>query len=271
MMLDGIHQSTLNMALRCGEQFRRRYLDGEIVPPSIAAGRGTGVHNASEVNLKNKVKTKEDLPLSDLQDAARDGYVKAFKDGVYLPREDISAKETLLNQGLNDSIRCTRVYRNEVAPSIHPIAIEEPFSIDIGLELPLVGRMDYQEEPIVGDLKTTTTKWQDGRIEKEIQVPLYSFAHEQQRGVRPKFIYHVLIARSNKQGEPTSEEYQPIDYTCTDSDYRALFAKIKMFMQMLKSGTFPPANPTSWWCSPRWCGYFSTCPYVGNSLPGKEI
>ena len=51
-MIDSIHQSTANTALRCGEQFRRLYIEDERIPPGIAAGRGTGVHKANEVNLK---------------------------------------------------------------------------------------------------------------------------------------------------------------------------------------------------------------------------
>lgn len=262
-MTDSIHQSTLNMALRCGEQFRRRHIEGHIIPPGIAAGRGTGVHKANEVNLQAKVKTKEDLPLSDLQDVARDGYVHAFRNGVFIPKENQGEKDRLMNDGLNDAVRCTKVYHEKVAPSIHPIEIEQPFRIDVGLELPLAGRMDYQEEPVVGDLKTTTQKWAKGRIESEIQVPFYSFAHEHQKGVRPEFRYHVLIARRGKNGNPTSEDYQPLSHTCTDKDYNALFAKVGLFIQMLKKGLFPPANPTSWWCSENWCGYFSTCRYQG--------
>ena len=74
-MIDSIHQSSLGTALRCGEQFRRRYIEGERVPPGVAAGRGTGVHKANEVNLNQKVITGTDLKLSDLKDAARDGFV----------------------------------------------------------------------------------------------------------------------------------------------------------------------------------------------------
>ena len=251
-MIENIHQSTLNMALRCGEQFRRRYIEDEIIPPSIPAGRGTAVHKASEVNLKNKVVNKQDLPLSDLQDAARDAYVHTLKDGVYIPKEDVPAKERLLNDGLNDAIRCTKIYKEKVAPQIKPVEIERPFEIDVGLELPLAGRMDYEEEPVVGDLKTASSKWQDGRIDREIQPPFYSFVHEYETGIRPTFLYHILVARRNKRGEPTSEQYQALEYTPTEQAYKALFAKIRMFIKMLKAGVFPPANPTSWWCSERW-------------------
>ena len=270
-MIDSIHQSTLNMALRCGEQCRRRYIENEIIPPGIAAGRGTGVHKVNEVNLKQKVKSKKDLPLDDMKDAARDGFVYAFRNGVYIPKKNRPAKNKLLNDGLNDTIRCTEIYQEKVAEEIHPISIEEPFELDVGLELKLAGTMDYQEEPKVGDLKTSSSKWAADREKKEIQPILYSYVHEKTRGIRPEFKYHVLIARRGKDGQPTSTDYQPSIVNPSDSDYEALFAKMRMFIKMLNTGTFIPANPTSWWCSEDWCGYWYTCPYVGNSFPKKEI
>jgi len=270
-MIESIHQSTLNMALRCGEQFRRRYVEGEILPPGIAAGRGTGIHKANEINLKQKLITEQDMPLSDLQDAARDGFIYSFRDGVFIPSEYLPEKNRLLNEGLNDCIRCAKVYHEQVAPNIKPIAIEEEFKIDVGLSLPLAGRIDYEEKPRVGDLKTTTRTWPKDRIKEEIQVPFYSFVYEKNNGIRPEFRYDVLIARRNKDGNPTSEDYQPLTHVCSDKDYRGLFAKLSLFIEMLKTGLFPPTNPTNWVCSPKWCGYWETCPYVGNSLPRKEI
>jgi len=270
-MIDAIHQSSLNMALRCGEQFRRRFIEGEIIPPSIAAARGTGVHGANEVNLKHKIQKGDDLPVNDLKDAARDKYVKTISSGIYLAKANRPAKDRLLNEGLNDTLRCTKLYREEVAPGINPVAIEEPFELDVGLELPLAGVMDYQEKPEVGDLKTTRMKWQEGRIKKEIQPALYSFVHEKTRHIRPEFKYSILIARRGKNGNPTSEELQTQVMTPTEQDYEALFAKLEMFINMLKAGVFIPANPTSWWCDPKWCGYWETCPYVGNPKHRREI
>lgn len=263
-MIDSIHQSSLGMALRCGEQFRRRYLENHIIPPSIAAARGTGVHKANHVNLTEKIKTGEDMPLSDLQDAARDGYVHAMNNGVFISPDEISEKERLINEGFNDTQRCVGIYRVDVAPKIKPKAVEEEFQIDVGLDLPIAGRMDYQEEPVVGDIKTTSRRWPEGRIRQEIQPVFYSFAHEHETKIRPQFIYHILIASRGKDG-PTSEKLQEQDMTPTDNDYRSLFAKLRIFIEMLKTGTFPPANPTAWWCDKKWCGYWQTCPYVGNA------
>lgn len=269
-MIDSIHQSSLGMCLRCGEQFRRRYIEGHIIPPSIAAGRGTGVHKANHANLSQKIKTGKDLSLSDIKDATRDGYVNAFSNGVYIAKADLSAKDRLLNEGLEDALRCAKIYREEVAPSVQPIAVEEPFKIDIGLPLLLDGVMDYQEKPLVGDLKTTSMKWAEGRINQEIQPTFYSFVHEKEKGIRPEFVYHILIARRGKTG-PTSEELQEQRLTPTDQHYQALMAKLMLFVQMLQKGVFMPANPTSWWCNEKWCGYWYTCNYVGNRTPKQWI
>jgi PD-(D/E)XK nuclease superfamily len=254
-MIDSIHQSSLNMALRCGEAFRRRYIEGEIIPPGIAAGRGTGVHKANEANLKQKIVTRQDISIADMKDAARDGYVKAFEYGVFLPQEELASKNRLLNEGLNDCISLTELYGKQVAPSIRPVAVEQEFNIDVGIALPLAGRIDYQEKPIVGDLKTTKKSWSEGQIEKEIQPVFYSYVHEKLRGIRPEFVYHILVA--TKQAHLQEQRL-----TLTDKHYRALFKKLAMFMRMLETGTFLPANPTSWWCARKWCGFFTSCPYM---------
>lgn len=262
-----IHQSSLNMALRCGEQYRRRYVEGHVVPPSIAAARGTGVHTANEVNLQHKIAKGQDLPLSDILDATRDGYVRTFEKAgnqVYLPRDEWAERRRLMNEGLNDALRCAAVYQKDVAPGIHPVAIEQEFRLEVpGVELPIAGRMDYQELPVIGDLKTSNKSWPVGRIDEEIQPVFYAYAHERTMGFRPDFIYHILIARRGKNG-PTSTELQTQTMKPTDQHFKALFAKLQLFCKMLKTGTFMPANPTSWWCSEKWCGYWATCPYVGN-------
>ena len=265
-MIDSIHQSMLSMALRCGEQFRRRYGLGEIIPPSIAAARGTGVHRGNRVNLEHKLIKGDDLPVDDVRDATRDGYVGAFERAggeVFLPKEDRPAKKQLLNEGLNDALRMIELYHAEVAPGIHPVGIEEPFHIDVGLALPLAGQMDFFTVPEIGDLKTTTKKWAEGQINQEIQPPFYCLAHEFIRKVRPRFDYHILIARRGKTG-PTSAELQEQSMVPTENNYRALLSKIKVFLKMVETGTFPPANPGAWWCDEKWCGYWASCPHVGN-------
>jgi hypothetical protein len=266
-MIKAIHQSMLNSAFRCGESFRRRYVENEIIPPGVAAGRGTGLHFANKVNLTQKIKSGEDLPLTDIQDAARDGYVNAFKDGVYIPQEQVSEKDRLLTQGLDDAVRCATVYREKVSPGIQPKAVEQPFVLDMGLALPLSGTVDIERVAKVDDLKSAGKTWAKDQIHKEIQPIMYSFAHEKLTGDRPVFQYHIMICRRGAGGFATSTGYEVQAKICTDQDYAALRAQTGVFIDMFQKGVFVPANPSSWWCSPEWCGYYRTCPYRGH---GKQ-
>lgn len=266
-MIDATHQSTLNMFLRCGEQGRRRYLEGEMIPPGIAAVRGTGVHTANDVNLSQKIVTKSDMPLDVLQDAARDTYVTIVRDkGIYLPKSKESEKKRLLNQGLNETVRATKIYREDVAPNIHPIAVEQKFHVEIpGLALPLEGTMDFEEAPRIGDLKTSSRAWNKNRPFQEIQPHFYSLAYFVEKGTVPEWVYDVLITAKEKN------DHQRLPLRSERKDFSALISKVLLFEKMLTTGVFPPANPTAWWCSPDWCGYYNTCPYVGNGRAVKWV
>jgi hypothetical protein len=265
-MINSIHQSSLGTFLRCGEQFRRRYIEGERIPPGVAAGRGTGVHKANEINLNQKVITGKDLKLVDLKDAARDGFIHAFRNGIFLAKEDVPLKDKILNDNLNDCLKLTELYKKKVAPLIQPIEVERSFLIDAGLDLPLVGRMDIERHAKVDDIKTSGRKWAEGRIKKEIQPVFYSYAHEKETGIRPQFNFHIL--KITKGGEIGS---QIQSMRATDENYLALFARLNMMIHAIKSGSFIPPDPSHWICSPRWCGYHSTCVYVGNGRQSKWV
>ena len=88
--METITQSMLGMFLRCPHQFERRYLRGEIIPPGIAARRGSATHKAAQINHEQKLHSQEDLPVGDLQDAARDHYVRLItgRRGLHSQRPD---------------------------------------------------------------------------------------------------------------------------------------------------------------------------------------
>ena len=95
--MEAITQSMLGMFLRCPHQFERRYLRGEIIPPGIAARRGSATHKAAQINHEQKLHTHEDLPVGDLRNAARDHYVRLVKEeGVFISKDQLPEKEKLL-------------------------------------------------------------------------------------------------------------------------------------------------------------------------------
>lgn len=262
-MIKSLFKSNINMALKCGEQFRRRYGLNQRIPPGIAAGRGISVHYANEVNVKQKIISGVDMPVNDLTDAARDKYVDTFKNGVFMTRKEIPEKRKLLNQGLNDAVRITRFYGNVIAPTIKPLDVEVYLKADIGLDIPLVGILDnIQLGNNIKDIKSSTRKWPEGRATEDTQPYIYGFLYEKNYGVRPTYETQVLTATKTK----TYPQYYPVDIT--DRAINTVIEIAHRVHRMVKAGVFMPANRGAWWCSEKWCGYYLTCPYVGN---GKQL
>jgi len=265
-MVKSIHQSSLGMMIRCAEAFRRRYIEGEKVPPSIAMARGTAVHRVNEENLSYKQISEADLPVNDMTDVARDSYYQAFEPyggSPYLTREEKNQKDKLMNEGLNDAVKLTGLYANQVAPTITKvIAIEHEFKIDLGvpgITLPIAGRIDYTNDiSQLSDLKTVKRSWAEGQIEKELQPIFYSIAHEVEHGMRPRFVYNILVALKKEA------KLQVQDIVISDRQLQILVTRLVAFCKALETGTFLPADMGHWFCSEKYCGYYQTCKFVGN-------
>ncbi len=259
-MLSHISYSSLSMALKCGEQLRRRYFLGQIIPPAVAMGMGRGIHKASEINLKQKVVTKKDIPKTDMIDAARDAFIDCFKNGVYLAPEEVGQKEALLNEAFNKTRLLTELYADTTAFMIEPLTVEDRFLIDIpGVDLPLMGFIDCVEHgALITDLKATSKSWPKNKIEVDMQPVFYTIAYKHLYSEQPsfRFMVHVALKRAPK--------LQQLTWQVTEPQEVALYARIRAVVDMLNKGVFLPANPADWWCSPKWCGYYQTCKFVGN-------
>jgi hypothetical protein len=256
-MIQVIRQSMLGVWLRCGVQFERRYLNGEIIPPGIAARRGSSVHKAAETNNIQKMSTGIDLPLSDLQDAARDEYVRLLKhEGVFIPKTLASEKTSLINDNLNKAVRSTEVYHKEVAPTIQPLYVEREIEVDIGLDLPIGGRLDLITTGRVRDTKVFGASKNQAWADSEVQPDFYWLLHKKLMGEEPEnFLYDAIVALKDKS------EYKPLTTVRKHAQER-LRVYCGAFLRDLESGIFRPADPASWVCSLAYCGYYQTCRYT---------
>ncbi len=255
--MEAITQSMLGMFLRCPHQFERRYLQGEIIPPGIAARRGSATHKAAQLNHEQKLHTQEDLPVGDLQDAARDHYVRLVKDeGVFIPKDQIAEKESLLAKGLDAAIRLTKLYRESLAPAIQPLLVEEKLTMDAGLDLPLQGTIDvFTADNWLPDLKTADKSKGPKEADYSLQLTFYAGLVAHQTGEWPEKISLEILV-NNK--EP---KLQSLRTTRGPEDWANLLLRINLMLAQVQTGLFPPCDPGAWICSPQWCGYFWTCKY----------
>lgn len=220
----------LSMFLRCPQQFERRYLRGEIIPPGIAARRGSATHKAAQLNHEQKLHTQADLPLEHLQDAARDHYVHLIKeDGVFIPKDRVADKDKLLAAGLDATVRLTTLYREALAPAIVPVLVEEKLTLEAGLDLPLMGTIDvFTLDQWLPDLKTAEKSKSPKDAEYSLQLTFYAGLLAYQTGAWPKKLSLEVLVNTK---EPKLQSL----LTC---------------------------DPNAWVCSPNWCGYFGTCAYA---------
>ena len=262
-MLRSLSPWAINMALRCGEQFRRRIILNQIIPPSAAAGRGRGFHAAVDMDFKQKTVTKTDLPVDVLTDAARDEFVYAFRRGIHLTKDDAWQKRTILNDHLNQTILLTKRFHSDIAPEVQPVASELRLTADIGLDLPLKGFIDFvQAGHQIDDFKTAGRAWTQARADSELQPPIYSYLYGREFGAYPRRLgYRVLVHTPSGKIKK-----QNISARVTRGSIQGALNKAHAVYRMYKAGLFPPADPGAWQCSEKWCGYYLTCAYIGNGV-----
>lgn len=149
--------SALGMLLRCPEQYRQRYVLGRKERPTSNLTLGTAIHSAIiDHNLGQKIESHEDVPLKQLLEYYNDeGWPKAIeRDG---------GAEEIVWRAPQDDTRLTgaqmvALYHGSVAPRVQPTEIEKEVTLEVGLPVPIHGRIDVVTAPAVIDVKSSARK-----------------------------------------------------------------------------------------------------------------
>ena len=254
-MIKHLSVSQLGMFQRCNLQYRRRYLEGETIPPGIAAHVGSGVHKAAEINFKSKMQTGEDMHLDAVQDAAAEAYDKALSEGVFFAPDEVPGAKIAMAQGKDDAVSLATLFRNQLAPTITPALVEHRVTLVIpGVALPFVAILDcYTAEKKLRDLKTSGRKWADDKAHTSPQPTVYREAVKETTGEYPEELLFDVLVNNN------APVLQTIPTSRTEEDLQILTRKFQTMISAIRAGIFMPAEPGSWVCSPKWCGYWHTC------------
>lgn len=255
-----ISPSSVDTFFRCAEQWRRRYVEGDKRPPGIVAHIGSGVHGAAEHNHKQKIRTREDEPLSVLQDAARDSFLKRFDEGVHVAPDEGKSLGQLKTQGIDSVTTLAAVYRDKSAPYIWPTLVEEFIYLDVpSLPIPILGVLDLAtEDGAVLDLKTTSRKWTQAQADSNTAMSVYPMLHQQQTGEMPNRLgFEVFV--NNK-----TPQHQQLVVVKDQEDFDLFVKRASIMIEMVELGVFPPAQAGSYLCSPRFCGFWWECPHISR-------
>jgi hypothetical protein len=285
-----LHQSSLSMLARCGEQFRRRYIEGERIPPGIALLTGTAVHEAARANLMSKVERGKLLPIEEVKAAAADKLAQEWEKGVFLSADESAIGEGNLKHAATDvTVALAAFHATELAPTLKPLVdkagvehgVEWPFVLECnGFPYDLAGQVDVIESTRgkggglhIRDLKTAGQSPAKTLGQTSMQGTLYSFAVKVHKGKAPKsFKLDHLV--KNKVPKLVT-----VEGTRTDADFEVFMRRFERSVEVIEAGQFVPADPSHPLCSPKYCGYYSTCKFarghsqfnLGGDANGKKV
>ncbi len=262
-----ISVSQLSLLRKCGIAYERRYINGEKIPPGIAAHIGTGVHSGANINYAQKIETRTDLPVSDIVDAS----VSAMKDAV-----DVNG--VVLDPGVSHDIQIGNAidltaslatyHAVHVSKRHQPVMTEQRFTIPLPGGKDLLGIIDLVAEQgenghKLVDLKTTRKAKSQREADTSLQLTAYSLGAKRLTGDLPKLIQLEVLVHSEK-----GVREQVFDTQRGPEDFKILAAHLNAAEKVIRSGAFTPAAEGSWYCSVRWCGYASTCPFFKGDADG---
>jgi len=260
--------SQIGMFIRCGVQWEFRYGQGLKIPPAVAMILGGGTDVGVSANLASKRDTGELLPLEKVQDITRDAVNEKWGlEGVRLmPEEEERTWQVVKGETVDTAVSLAGLHHARLAPIIQPAYIQREITVEIqGFPYDLMGILDIQEVPAVGQKvgRVRDTKCKIARApskgvaDTSIQLTSYATMVKAVDGDFPELCLDFLVNKKVPE-----EIVQPT--TRNEADYQAFFRTMELMALSIEKGVFHRADPDSWICSKRFCGYADRCKYYGG-------
>lgn len=250
--MNHVSATQLEMFTRCQRQWAFRYIEGLVRPPAVAMIQGTSLHRSAEFNYAYKLETETDAELDDVLDVARDAFTEESER-----IENWEGDEP--GPALDQAVALARVYHLELAPLVKPVAVEREFVLESDeWRWPVLGYEDVVDDLGVIDIKTAGKKKTQAELDVNLQAGIYLLERHHE-GAPENFRWHVAV----KSKTPAS---QVLERTTLEPEKVALtISRLEAGMQqVMDTGLAMPAEPSSWACSERFCGYWNLCEYGGR-------
>ena len=262
-----LHQSYLALLYRCGEKFRRIVLEGEREPSTIPLIVGSATHTTIAKNLNNKIDKGSLFAKEVVQDCSRDDFVREWQESSVV----LSNDEAM--QGLNktkdfaqdQTIRLVTAHHYDIANLINPKIVERKWVLNAkDYPYDMAGQIDIDEGNQIRDTKTMKVNGGQRVVDFSEQYSFYAMAKYLIDGTMPDFVIQDNLVKPTKTRDAYGVSYKS---TRTKDDFRIVLSRFSLACKIIEQGSFVPANPVDPLCSPKFCGFYSTCPYVN----GKRV
>lgn len=253
--------SQLDLAARCGVAFDFKYNQRLPTRNTLGQFRGKSVHHVAETNFRQKIETHKDLPLDDLKDLAAAKFDDLTNAGDYDLDRDERRKGTVrvLNEAKDAAVNLAGVFGRKIAPKYQPAMVEQPVTISLPGTHDLVGIIDLiDEENWVTDFKTTARKLTPADADHSIQLTVYAAGFYVLTGEPPA---GVRLHAMTTWARPTVTR---LDSSRSDEDFLVLANRVNALHTVIATSAYMPAPVGAWWCSKKYCPYWSQCPFVNG-------
>ena len=251
--------SSMATYLRCGYQYKFRYIDGIVVPPNAAMTKGKVVHNVFEKYYGTILEGGNRMPPSEVKDMSVDFLEKEYeKCELGNPDDDTRRELEIISE----------TYTDNVGREIQPVAVEEEVRYQTSGGVELLAYIDLVHEKddySIADYKITGKKWNLTNLKNNLQFMVYALT----TGLSDIEVHNIVRSTKtpkvfNKQAEEgvldVSSNIRVLSHQFDQATQVSfLEEQIEQIAKAITVGIFVPADPSSWCCNPTWCGYWEYC------------
>jgi len=262
--------SNLRQFSACAEQWRRAVQYREPRPPNSALPVGSVVHTVRDRFIRRCV-----IEGQDFTDEERLDYLH---DQI---RSQITHREIHFTDEERQDIPGTLRRLAEQAAKLHhkdytafygtlysAKSVERTIRVEVeGWPYKWSGRIDSEHVSEQGheEVKDLKTGKGDPETTEVLSLQLTMYQHLKALIGEPTDI--LSIDWITKHAEPRA--FRLKSPARTEEEIEPLIRRAEYFCDMVEHERYPPADPTSWRCSPNWCGYWEDCPYSTRSRRPK--
>lgn len=288
--------SKLAKLWRCGEAYRRDEEEREYAPPTSAMVRGTAVHHVAAVSHGQQVEGKAKHPdwpksmvlresLPGENEAADIAATKFDQErrasGIVPATDDEVAGEPpakIIGADKDSAVRMARYFVTRVAPFVDPIAVEQKIVIepaDAPIRVSGIFDLVTNERPLtpggpprrgVRDYKTGRRAPDAREADDSGQLTMYALLDSLGTGkIADVFALDWVVEDSRRfSGAPYLVS---LETTRTQEDLDVMIARLNNAIEGVKAGIFIANGIGTWYCSPKFCRYWTSCKFVSHARP----
>lgn len=195
----------------CPQAYEYRYEENIKIPPPANMINGTAAHKALEVDLKQKIESKENMDVESVKEVFSDSFDKSVQLAKEVAGGVQVEEEEVLGKVKDSGAASLQFYHEQAAQDIHPVEVEKEYTIEFkGLETTLVVKPDVlTEEKRILDFKTMKQNTVKNLTVSPEQFGFYQLANPDTEGFQLDALVRTKVpAIAQKQFPANTEEEQ---------------------------------------------------------------